>query len=302
VPSLHSRRRRFRAGTSPEPTDGRLRLEEFGLDLFPEQAYFVDGLEAARALRAEGARFRHDEAGRLLCEVGGVRAFVRDGEELEILREIFAERTYEIVPPGPAVIWDIGMNVGLASLYFAARGNTRVVGYEPIGSTYLLARENLDLNPGLSGAITAVNCGIGGWERTAEVDYCPGRKGSVGLRGAVSDPAVRRLVFHLPVDIPVWKEPLPMADAVSVLRSIRAAHGNLPIVAKIDCEGAEYEIVEALHGSDELASLHALAIEWHADGPGELQRWLVDSGFTVLAPGRSRGLWGKIYAVRASYG
>jgi FkbM family methyltransferase len=276
----------------------RLLRDEFGIHASLENAYLADGLAHLRALKAEGARFQQDERGRIICAIAGIRMFIRDSEELEILREIFVDHVYDIDVPGPCVIWDIGMNVGLAALYFAARGNTQVIGYEPIASTYRLALENLQLNPRLLDAITAVDRGIGASERTEEVDFCPGRKGSVGLRGGVSEASVRRLVFHLPVDTPLWKEPLPMLDAVSVLRSIRARHAQVPIVAKIDCEGAEYEIVEALHAAGELASLHALVIEWHGDGPDRLRSRLVDAGFTVLAPGLSRGLWGKLYAVR----
>lgn len=273
-------------------------LEEFGLPLAREHAYFLDGLAAARALKREGARFRQDADGRLLCEVGGVCALVRSHEELDILRETFADHVYDLVPPGPAVLWDIGMNVGLVSLYFAAKGTMCVVGYEPIGGTYRLALENLDLNPSLRGAITPVNSGVGGWERTEMVDYCAERRASVGLLGAVGDPILRRLVFGLPADTPVWKEALRLEDAVSVLASVRAAHPGLPIIAKIDCEGAEYEIVDVLHRSGDLASLHALIIEWHRDGPDRLRTALVDAGFTVVSLGSPSALWGKIYAVR----
>ncbi len=278
--------------------DERLFLEEFDLYLPRAQAYFLDGMSEAQALRAHGARFRHDAAGRLLCVIAGVTVIVRDLEEMQILQETFVDGTYDFAVRGPALVWDIGMNVGITSLYFAARGNVRVVGYEPIGLTYEMARENLDLNPALRGAITAVHSGIGGSDRTEMVDYCAQRKGSVGLLGAVSDPVLRRLVFGLPVDTVIKKESLRLENAVSVFRALRTAHPDLPVIGKLDCEGAEYEIIEALYRSGELNSFHALMLEWHRNGPDRLREWLTEAGFTVFTPSCRTNLWGKMYAVR----
>lgn len=278
----------------------RLCLDEFELELPREHAYFLDGLSAARALKAEGARFGHDASGRMRCEVGGITVYVRSLEEMYILQEIFVDGIYDVVVPGPSVVWDIGMNVGMASLYFAARGHVQVVAYEPVGPTYEMALANLDLNASLRPAITTVHGGVGASDRTELVDYCPEWKGSVGLKGAVGDPIVRRFVLHLPTDSDIRKEPLRLMNAVTVLRSIHDAHPGLPVIAKIDCEGAEYEIIDALHRSGDLGSLHALIIEWHRDGPEPLQTRLTDAGFTVFAAGQTRGLWGKIYAARGA--
>jgi FkbM family methyltransferase len=279
-------------------TSDALFLEEFDLHLGRKHAYFLDGLATARALKTAGARFWQDIDGQLRCEVRGITVNVSSLEEMQILQEIFVEGSYDISVPGPSLVWDIGMNVGISSLYFAARGDVQVVGYEPIGPTYELALANLDLNPSLRHAITAVHSGIGGSDRTEMVDYCSERRGSVGVLGAVGDPILRRLVFHLPVDVPVWKEALRLEDAVPILASMRSAHPGLPIIAKIDCEGAEYEIIDALYRSGDLASLHALIIEWHRNGPEQLQRQLADAGFTVISLGPPSGLWGRLYAVR----
>lgn len=273
-------------------------LAEFGLRLGPEHAYFLQGLTEARLLKEVGAQFRRDDDDRLLCEVGGITVFVRSTEELWILHEIFVQAHYDVRLNGPVVVWDIGMNVGVASLYFAVRGNTTVVGYEPIGPTYEMALENIALNPALRTAITTFNSGIGGSDRTEMVPYCDELKGSVGLLGAVGDSRLRHTVLHLAADAAIRLESLRLEDASSVLTSIRAAHPHIPVIAKIDCEGAEYEIIEALHRSGDLSSLHALIIEWHRDGPEPLQQHLSDAGFTVFSLDARQGQWGRLYAVR----
>jgi FkbM family methyltransferase len=278
--------------------DREIVLPEFDLRLGLEHAYFVQGLSEARLLKEAGAHFWRDKDDRLLCEVGGITVFVRSVEELWILHEIFVQGFYDIRVNGPVVVWDIGMNVGVASLYFAARGSATVVGYEPIGPTYEMALENIALNPSLCDAITTVNSGVGGSSRTEMVEYCDELKGSVGLYGAVGDPSLRQKVLHLAADAAIRLEALHLEDAASVLSSIRAAHPHIPVIVKIDCEGAEYEIIEALHRSGDLPSLHALMIEWHRDGPELLQQHLSDAGFTVFSLDSKHGQWGRLYAVR----
>jgi FkbM family methyltransferase len=273
-------------------------LAESDLRLGRKHEYLLRCLTDMRQLKDSGARFLQDENDRLLCEIEGITVLVRSADEMWILREIFVDGIYDITVNGPAVIWDVGMNVGIASLYFASRGNARVVGYEPIAPTYEMALENLALNPSLRDSITAINSGIGGSNRTEIVDYCDELKGSVGLLGAVADPFLRHSVLNLPANASIRREMLRMEDAVSVLTSIRSAHPHLPIIAKMDCEGAEYEVIDALHRSGDLPSLAALIIEWHRDGPEPLQRHLVEAGFTVFLLGGKGGHWGRLYAVR----
>jgi FkbM family methyltransferase len=287
---------------SEERTRREFAFAEFGLRLGAEHAYFLQGLTEARLLKEAGAQFRRDKDDRLLCEIGGITVFVRSVEEMWILREIFVQGLYDVRMNGPVVVWDIGMNVGVASLYFAARGNTTVVGYEPIGSTYEMALENIALNPALRSAITTVNSGVGGSNRTEMVDFCDELKGSAGLFGAVGDPWLRHTVLHLAADAAIRLEALRLEDAASVFASIRAAHPHIPVMAKIDCEGAEYEIIEALHRSGDLSSLHAIILEWHRDGPEPLQQHLNDAGFTVFSLDARRGQWGHLYAVRERAG
>jgi hypothetical protein len=58
---------------------------------------------------------------------------------------------------------------------------------------------------------------------------------------------------------------------------------------KIDCEGSEYEILDELIASRQLARVGAFLIEWHFRPgkplPGELADRLADHGFVVHLPG-----------------
>jgi hypothetical protein len=71
-------------------------------------------------------------------------------------------------------------------------------------------------------------------------------------------------------------------------------------VAKIDCEGAEYEIIDSLYHSGKLNAIEAIMMEWHRDGPDHLLRVLTNAGFTVLSCSTSDvARQGMIYALRS---
>jgi len=285
---------------APGPVaNGEVYLSDFDVHVGTEHDFFVRGRHDARALKRAGAHYSRDEDGRLLCEVEGITIVLRTIQDMWILNDVIVKGQYDVALAEPAVIWDIGMNVGIASLCFAARGAAAVVGYEPIAPTFTRALENLALNPSLVGLITPINVGVGGSCRTEMVDYCDELHASVGLAGAVGDPSLRHDVLKLPAEAVIRKESLHMEDAPSILGAIRSSHPGLPVIAKVDCEGAEYEIIEALRRSGDLQTLHALIIEWHNRGPEPLRRCLIDAGFTVLTPDREGDTWGRLYAVGA---
>ena len=48
--------------------------------------------------------------------------------------------------PEGAVLWDIGANIGLLSLYAAARSDVRVLAFEPAAATYAVLVKNIEIN------------------------------------------------------------------------------------------------------------------------------------------------------------
>ena len=60
-----------------------------------------------------------------------------------------------------AVLWDIGANVGVFSLYAAVRKNCRVLSFEPSAANFFVLARNIELN-GLSERITAYCLALSG--------------------------------------------------------------------------------------------------------------------------------------------
>ncbi len=55
---------------------------------------------------------------------------------------------------------------------------------------------------------------------------------------------------------------------------------------KMDCEGGEYEIIEALHGADALRCISVVLLEWHrrkqGQDPHRLVQILKEAGFSLF--------------------
>ena len=276
----------------------KLFLEDLGIYLSKERHVFF--LKEYNNLiiplvELEAARFLNDERGDLVIDVHGLRLLVQTWEELVNLSEIFLKKVYDFDYGRPVIILDIGMNVGFSSLYFASRQDVRAVfGYEPFKRTYEHALRNFSLNPEIAEKINSFNVGVGSMNAERTLDYCPDWKGTMSTLGFAGSPegAGRAVV----------REEVVIKDVAGILDSILEGAGECEVIAKIDCEGSEYEILEALNDSNKLPLLRALIVEWHSRGPEDLIRCLEASGFLAFSSrsSHSSNAVGMIYAVRTS--
>ena len=245
-------------------------------------------LAAELCVRA-GARF--DTTGPdLMIEIGGIKMRVETEEELGILYEIHVGGCYNIMLNRPVAVIDVGMNVGYASLWFAARMDVvSVWSYEPIPLTYQAALDNISLNPSLSAKVVAHNFGLGLPAREVELEFDPRLKGKTSVGGLTG------VQFHDQHSSPVRVQ---LYDVVETFSTFLAANPAIDAVAKIDCEGSEYEIIEALSLSGLLSRFSGLAIEWHVRGFEPLRTRLLGCGFGVVCQTSSFGQLGMLYAIR----
>jgi len=294
--------RRFaRARVTPSAvhfrSDGRFALREFGLVLSRERHLFVgEALSLMRSLRVRaGAAFTVGADGELHVTVGGLDLLAQTSEDVFILHEIFVDRVYELWIDRPAVVWEIGGNVGFASLYFAQQPWIReVVSFEPFKPTYAQALRNLALNPAATSRIDARACGIAASDRRQQLDYQYQWKGHAGTAGTIAHVVAAGLTS----EAACVREEVVLRSAPSVLEEIAAAHPGTDLVAKIDCEGCEYEIVDALDQRGLLRALTAVMIEWHSHGARPLASALARNGFAVFSRTEASGHAGMLYAAR----
>jgi FkbM family methyltransferase len=229
-----------------------------------------------------------------------IRIALENEDDFRTTFDVYAGRHYdrlnEYATPG-SVIWDIGANLGVASLMFAQNPNvSHVYAYEPLPHTFTLTTRSVAANPKLSRKISLENLGIGKDDRELQVRYTAKAKSAIGLATIPSRlKNINNIQAEDMVDVTIR-----LADAAEVLRAIRARHPKVPILLKLDAEGAEYEIIDRLMETGALKEIKATAIEWH-DSPGEkyLTSRLLASGFQSQAKAlESDGSIGMIDAWR----
>ena len=188
---------------------------------------------------------------------------------LPILMEVMQRRVYA---PGLAlgespVVIDIGGHIGAFTMFTMQQApRARVLVFEPEPLSFELLQRNIGMN-GFSDRVIASRravCGTGG-TRT--------------LFASGSSP-VNSLFRHNTQAVPVS---VPCTTLAEIFARHRIDRCDL---LKIDCEGAEYEILYSAP-SDVLARVQRIVLEWHGipgHTPEALEQFLRSQGFSTQRP------------------
>lgn len=226
----------------------------------------------------------------LFFTVDDIKLKIETREELFIIDEVFVSRCYDVTTCSQSVIIDIGMNVGFASLWYANRADVvAVYGYEPFPSTFAQAKINISLNPKLESKIHCTNVGIGRVTQSLRLPYDPDRKGLSNMHGIPTD---NRKQSELQT------EQVQVCSIADSLQNVIANNCQYDLVAKIDCEGSEYDIIPALSELGYLGNFKAISLEWHYHGPEKLTSILKQNGFSIIRLDTNSPRAGMIYAVK----
>ena len=141
----------------------------------------------------------------------------------------------------PFAFVDIGANQGLYSLIAAQNPHCRAVtAFEPVAATFARLTRNVAANGGAA-KIRSVDAAISTRSGTATIVTDSAHSGTASLRGAGDGGETIRLLAAPDFD--------PLID------------DRFPLVVKIDVEGHEEAVVEALAGSDHLPRIAAIFYE-----------------------------------------
>jgi FkbM family methyltransferase len=220
-----------------------------------------------------------------ICHIEGLEFVINSTEELLILEEVFINGTYNVEINHPFIFIDIGMNVGITSLYFAKKPTCKkVVAFEPFQPTLTFAIKNFAIND-IAQKIQVNEVGLGYPPRMLTISYSEESKGSVGIHGVAS---------YIEKKKDIREEQLPIIDVFEALNEIK----DEKIVLKIDCEGSEYEILDRLNDTGLLDRFDVIMIEWHIKGPAPLLKILHDNNFDILSMGKHNSNIGMLYAFK----
>ena len=135
--------------------------------------------------------------------------------------------------PGPAVVADVGANVGMVSLALArACPHAEVFAFEPDRHVAALFQENLALNPALRGRVRLVRQAAG--DRDGAATFQPS--------SAVENNGIGRVVAGGAGHAGAYEVPVVRLD------TFFARAGKDPALVKIDVEGHELAVLVEVHG------------------------------------------------------
>lgn len=240
-------------------------------------------------LAGRGARYASDN-GRIVAKVDRVAIYLASDENISVFAAIFFNNEYNMLLPKKCIAIDIGMNVGIASLFLANNHNIdRVYAFEPFKAAYTSALENFHLNASLSNKIVPHHIGLSDKDMTLEVLSQDNNTVGNTITGRASGSM----------------EKIEVRDAGRTLKPLimEAREQGLGVIMKIDCEGAEYWIFKSLVREDLFHSVDAIMMEWHKTREGSkerLARTLVDAGFAVFDPSPVGASIGYLIAARVT--
>jgi FkbM family methyltransferase len=199
--------------------------------------------------------------------------------------EIFLREEYGQIPDG-AVVLDLGASIGTFSVYATttARGVT-VYAYEPFPASYALMRANVSLNGGDSG-VHCFNVAVAGEERVREL-FLSGTDYYYPTLAATPTSTATQAI---------------QVECTTLPRILDANSLDHVDLLKLDCEGAEYEILYATPRPyfDRIAGIR---MEYHAtstetDRIQRLIQFLGDAGYRVVHTARTSPTTGVLWADR----
>jgi FkbM family methyltransferase len=190
---------------------------------------------------------------------------------------VFGRREYGTIPKDGVVI-DIGANIGTFAVYAALNGAKKVYSFEPSPVAFAYLKKNIEAN-GLSDIIVPLNKAVADSQRTVHIPAI-----SSPFNSIYSD----TLVHGYDKDR-VAAAGVHAVEAVTLPHFLQSEGIQSVDLLKMDCEGAEYEIVPSLD-EDTLSKIHEIRMECHRSQK-ELVALFRGSQMRVIKGGEPPDLW-----------
>ena len=245
--------------------DGRLTLNPLNLTFEnPEQASFLisSHYKPIRDICKKGELELELAQSGFLGHWNNLHSYFTEPSDFYMLREIFTYGFYDFfLPEDEAFIFvDVGMNIGLSSLCILNRfKNAKSYSYEPSKSTFEKSKANFLLNPHLKERAKLFQWGLGNKERSEKIYFTQSGSPSASIYHN----------FQSEDDLESTKlqsEQILIKQSSTIIQNILDAENPPKLILKLDCEGAEYEILQDLSQHRLLGHIDALLLEWHEFG------------------------------------
>ena len=231
----------------------------------------------------------------MVATKNGVSMYLEDDNDNRLFDEIFCHNAYNFftgIQGQPIILFDIGMNSGIATLYFASMEDVKAVySFESFRETYDKAVRNIGIkSEQIREKIKTYHMGLSdrnceSYEIGFSMDNSTAMRidmntseSSDSATGVVSIRRFSEVFLKIQAETELETEPL--------------------IICKVDCEGSEYPIFKDMDENDILSQVDLVILETHDGGEQYILSLLQKYGFTYFSSTGERGL-GMVYAVNA---
>jgi len=237
----------------------------------------------ARLIKANWEVIANNETTVTLKSQQGVVISCRTTKGLDFtqLQEIFLDNVYQYDVAGKNVV-DIGMNIGDSTIYFAKKGAKRIIGLEPDKESFDLALKNIE-DSKVVDVVTPLNKAINTRNEDISLKVWDSFPGSNSLIEYNTKP--RKSEFRI-----ITVNGIKLEDLIDMFNEREVG------LLKMDCEGCEYNILNAIP-KEYFSRIGGILIEYH-NGIQNLRELLEANGFDVDIIEHGNGASGYIRALR----
>lgn len=239
--------------------------------------------------------------GDLCLTKGTINLKVRSKDEFYNVFEVLVECSYNyyINNDKKDIVFDVGMNIGGATAFFANNEKTeKVFGYEPFGDTFAVAKDNLREYLSKTEKVEIFHYGISCENSERVIGFNEDMTCGQSTIESTREHAYKRYeamgLVHVENE---KKEIVCVKKASEVFMPIMQKYSHCNIVLKLDCEGEEYGIIKNLYEERILNEFTFIMLEWHYEGKEELLYYLGKAGFSFWCTDESDDI-GMIYAYK----
>lgn len=244
-----------------------------------------------------------DSSGKINIEKGNITVTV--GSEDEFINTIdvimYECYKYHLCSEKKQVVFDVGMNIGDATLYFAIKPEVEAVyGFEPFKKTFDNALKNIN-RLDTAKAIKAFNIGLSNREYVERLPYSNDMSCGQSTIPHVNDQAISVYQdWQLLHNENMQYEQIEVKKSSDFIKNIMDSYSDVDYVLKLDCEGEEYNIFEDLSENGLMQRFTLIMLEWHYKSDKKLIEILKENKFSYISTQKSVNPdLGLIYAWKA---
>jgi FkbM family methyltransferase len=218
-----------------------------------------------------------NQSNELIANYKGVRFHVSSSNSIYIFKEVFIKKCYNFHLAEPTVVFDVGLNIGLTSLFFSQNEHVfQIYSFELFEQTANMARENRALNSKGIEKIKIFDYGLSNANRKAKMKYSPDFH-------SVNSSTGINLDFFGVNESDLDDVEVEFKNASDVLKPLLKKHINAFTLLKIDIEGDESEVIANLNQNNMLNSFNAIVLEWHEKSDAKIIDQLSENGFRIYS-------------------